>query len=186
MFDIFLPFIDKQHQVSLDQEIIYFRNEVKSLEDSVRTAREQAKAARDQAKEITGFDFSNNQVDEAITEKFNSLPDNMTELDNAIDILRLRCEGIANIDDSVLVEYQRYQQQIGEKTNECRELECELARNENEIQTIKPLWLDALNTLIGQINQNFSQFMAELDYSGEVYLFHGNKEVSLAFIINLI
>lgn len=175
-----MPFfqLDKQNLSAIESEVEYVRNEMKNLEENLRAARDQAKEARDQARTLTGFDFANGQVEDSITEKFNSLPNSMEELENSISIMRLRCEGIANIDDSVLVEYQKYQQEIAEKTNECRELESELAKKQSEIETTKPLWLDALNSLISQINNNFSKFMEHLQYSGEVYLFDGNKEVS--------
>lgn len=158
-------------------EIESIKQELENVRENLSAARNAAKVARESAKEITGMDFTS-EVPEEITNTFNELPDTVSELDHTIDVMRLRCEGVANIDDSVLEEYQEYQRKIAKETADCREAEEKLVNVEREIQTIKPLWLNALNTLIVQINQNFGRFMFHLNYSGEVYLFEGNKEAS--------
>lgn len=168
---------DNQMKATHDMEVESIKQELEHFRENLYTARNAAKEARDSAKEITGMDF-NRDVPEEITNAFNDLPDTVSELDHTIDVMRLRCEGVANIDDSVLEEYQKYQREIAEKTVECRGRELELVNVEREIQNVKPLWLKALNTLIVQINQNFGKFMFHLSYSGEVYLFEGNKEAS--------
>ena len=170
-------FLVEQSYSSLNFEVEGFRKELKNLEDSLRVSRDAAKNARVHARELSGFDFGDSQVPQEVNEKFSELPSTIEKLDNAISILKLRCEGISNIDESVLEEYQNYISEITTKTTERDDLEKELASKENEVQILKPLWFDALNSLIEQINFNFSKFMDHLQYSGEVYLFGGNKEV---------
>lgn len=151
------------------------------MEENLRRSREDAKIARDYARKLSGFDFGTSQIPQDVHEKFLELPESIEDLENAISILKLRCEGIANIDESVLEEYQKYIEEITEKTKECKDLENDLEAKDNEIQTLKPLWLNALNELISKINLNFGKFMEHLQYSGEVYLFGGSKEVKKSF-----
>lgn len=158
------------------------RNELVELEENLQTIRNVAKEYREKAKQLSGFDFSDN-VDTNITERFNNMPSSLSEINDSINMLKLRCEGIANIDESILEEYQKYQNEITEKTSFCRQLENQLELKDGEINTIKPNWLDSLNGLINKINTNYSKFMDYLHFSGEVYLFTGNKEVGFICLL---
>lgn len=148
-------------------------DQLKEMNVEVRKARDIAKAAFEEAKIAVGSEFT-----EEVQEKMSTLPGTFEEIESAIAVLRLRCQGIANIDDSVLEQYHKYQKDITEKNSELAKLEEEAKKVDDEIQAVRPIWVNSLKQLIGQIDKNFGNFMTMMKYSGEVYLYEGEKEVS--------
>lgn len=156
----------------MEAELKVLENQLKELSLEVKKARDIAKVALDKAKIAVG-----GEVSTEVHEKLNTLPNDFGELENAMSVLRLRCQGIANIDDSVLEQYQKYQKDITEKNSELAQLEGEAKKVDDEIQIVRPIWVNALKQLVGQIDKNFADFMMHMSYGGEVYLYEGEKEV---------
>lgn len=165
---------------TLNVEDLKRRQELKDLDEKLQEIRDIAKEFREKAKRFSGFDF-NDSVDNSIVERFESMPSSLDEIKDSVNMLKLRCEGIVNIDESILEEYQKYQQEITEKTSYSAQLEKELEANDKKINELKAGWIESLNDLILKINNNFGKFMDYLRYSGEVYLYTGSKEVSRIF-----
>ncbi|KAH9416423.1 Structural maintenance of chromosomes protein 5 [Dermatophagoides pteronyssinus] len=161
---------------SSSSELMDLANAVDRLKSEMKESQNQAKEFRKNAIEKSGFDY--NDLDEQIRKRLEELPDTIDEISDAITELKLRCEGIKNVDQSLLETYRSYQKEIQTKSVELEKFEQELQQHKEEIDQLKPVWLNELKTLIAKINENFSKFMDHLNYSGEVYLFTGDKEYS--------
>lgn len=51
--------------------------------------------------------------------------------------------------------------------------------HQDQINTAKKHWLEPLTRLIGQINENFSEYFSSMDCAGEVDLLVPDNKVSL-------
>ncbi|OTF72867.1 SMC protein-like protein, partial [Euroglyphus maynei] len=161
---------------TMDSERIDIFNVFNRLKNKMLELKNEAKEFRTNAIEKSGFDY--NDIDEEILERLKKLPDTLEDISDSITELKLRCEGIKNVDQSLLETYRAYALEIENKGNECEKFEQELIVRKQEIDSLKPVWLTELKSLINKINENFSKFMDYLNYSGEVYLFTGDKEYS--------
>ncbi|KAH7646400.1 Structural maintenance of chromosomes protein 5 [Dermatophagoides farinae] len=150
---------------------------INQLNNNFKELQKTTREFRKYAIEKSGFNF-NEDLDEEIRKKMHDLPEKLDEISDMIDTLKLRCEGIQDVDQSLLEDYKRYQLEIQNKYSECEKYEQQLDCRKQEINSLKPIWLTELKGLIDKINENFTKFMDHLNYSGEVYLFTGDKEYS--------
>lgn len=173
-----MPFFTVTSQkTELDEEIKYLGGQVNELVVEYKKLREGVVEALHTAKTVIGEEINDPERSVEIHAKLETLPTDDEEIENLMSMLRLRCQGIANVDESILEEYQKCQREIDLKTQELNELETEAKNVEKEIETIKPRWVNTLKELIGQIDRNFGDFMMKMHYSGEVYLFEADKKV---------
>lgn len=163
-------------KAELEEETKYLQSQLLELSAEVKKVRDAVKKANEEVTAACGADVTDPVKGPDILEKFATLPNDEEEIENVESVLRLRCQGIANIDESILEEYQKYQRDIAIKNEELAKLEADAANVEKEIQTIRPRWVNALKELIGKIDNNFGEFMQTMQYSGEVYLYEGEKE----------
>ncbi|KPM00425.1 SMC protein-like protein [Sarcoptes scabiei] len=147
---------------------------LKELNEKLNEVKQEARLYREKAKKESGFDY-NSDSESQIIEKFNALPATIDEIANQISVNKMRCAGIKNVDADLLVKYQKFQEEIKEKTAICDRLESELNAKKSEINSLRSVWLNSLEEFIEKINMNFKNFMEYLKYSGEVYL-SGDKE----------
>lgn len=146
------------------------------MNGEVKKVRDTTKVALDEARIALGLK-PNEQISEAVERKLDGLPGDFDLIENAMSVVRLRCEGIANVDESVLEQYRKYQREITEKNKELAQLEAEAKTVNDEIKRVQSVWVNALKSLIRKIDKNFGEYMANMNYSGEVYLYEGEKEV---------
>lgn len=173
---------DTSQKAELEEETKYLQSQLLELSAEVKKVRDAVKKANEEVTAACGADVTDPVKGPDILEKFATLPNDEEEIENVESVLRLRCQGIANIDESILEEYQKYQRDIAIKNEELAKLEADAANVEKEIQTIRPRWVNALKELIGKIDNNFGEFMQTMQYSGEVYLYEGEKEVCLLLL----
>lgn len=148
------------------------------MKQNAELAKRKVDRLKEEAVQACGFDLDRT-TDPEIVNKFDQLPSELVEIDESIIQLQLRCEAMGDLDESLMRTYEKYQDEIAEFQKACKRTETELANVDQEIAVIKPQWLESLNKMIDNINENYSTFMAHLQYSGEVYLFTGANEVSL-------
>lgn len=174
-----MPILDERILSTKTSEEKEKKEDLKRIDEKTRQLRDLAKKCREKAVESSGFDFQHLPPD--IEEKMNQLPNSLSEIIEAINLLKLKCEGIRNVDETILEDYQKYQREIQEKHALSLELEQRLSQREQEIQELQPVWLGSLRSLIDRINQNFSEFMGYLKFRGEVYLFAANEVIFNSF-----
>lgn len=166
-------YLDERHLSTYTSEERERKEELKQMDENTRKLREDAKKYREKAVNESGFDYQNLQPE--IEEKMNELPSSLSEISEAINLLKLKCEGIRNVDETILEEYQKYQREIEERRVLGVSLGQRLEEREKQIQHLQPIWLQALRSLVDKINENFSSFMRYLKFCGEVYLYIANE-----------
>lgn len=174
----FFQSLDEQQHSALVSEETNKKNELQEMNRIFLNAKDVAKEFRERAKEKSGFNFDEH-TDPKIKETFDELPGNLEDVNIAISRLKMSCQGIKNVDEDLLNKYRNYQLEIEEKEAQCLQLEEEHENKKNEIDALRPIWIEELNKVINKINENFSSFMGYLNFCGEVYLYEGNNEVNL-------
>ncbi|XP_068603911.1 structural maintenance of chromosomes protein 5-like [Brachionichthys hirsutus] len=120
------------------------------------------------------------QPDESFPEDlrnaFNKLPDTLDEIDAMLNEERSRAECITGLNENVVEEYNRREQEIKHLEEELEEKNNTLNAYRQNISEAKERWLNPLRQLVEQINDRFSDFFRSMQCVGEVDLHSESEE----------
>ncbi|XP_014296663.2 structural maintenance of chromosomes protein 5 [Microplitis demolitor] len=107
---------------------------------------------------------------QSLHKAFKKLPSNLSDIEKAIQASNAKLYCLANNDngEQILREYDRLKQDIDRLNNETQELNDKLKINQDQITKIHDDWLPLINTLVEQIDKNFSTYFASVGCVGEV------------------
>ena len=145
------------------------RSELDRLTQELNELKHEAKDLRNKARDLSGFDV--NDCTEEIRTKFDSLPNDLDEIDNQIGTLRLRMDSIFDADETVRDTFNARKKNIERRRKDLETRKKDMASKVGKLEELKGRWLPALEELISKINDSFSAFMAKIDCAGEVALY---------------
>ncbi|XP_070695461.1 structural maintenance of chromosomes protein 5 [Pempheris klunzingeri] len=120
------------------------------------------------------------QPDESLPEDlrnaFSKLPDTLDEIDAMLNEERSRAECFTGLNESVVDEYNRREQEIKHLEKELEKESNTLNAYRQNISEAKERWLNPLKQLVEQINSRFSDFFRSMQCAGEVDLHSENEE----------
>lgn len=116
---------------------------------------------------------------------FNSLSNDLAELQDHMVLLRTQVECMNQDDESLYMQYENRRKLIMElkeallshrdrRSNVCREME-----------TLRNQWLPAVQAMVTEVNSNFQRFMALIDVVGEVELISNAENAFSQFGIGI-
>ena len=108
-----------------------------------------------------------NGEDLPLKQQLNDLPDNMTELDEAIDDTQ---DKISSIHDNpeVMRRYERQKQELEAVQEELENLNESKERRRKDLKEKRAPWENALENIVKKVNVLFSEYMKELGCAGKV------------------
>nr|XP_020475714.1 structural maintenance of chromosomes protein 5 [Monopterus albus] len=152
-----------------------FDKKLSCLEQRKTQLTEKCKELMKSAKSICRIQ-SDEPLPEGLQTAFSKLPDTLDEIDAMLNEERSRAECFTGLNENVVVEYNRREQEI-------KNLEKELEAKNNALNTYrqnmseaKERWLNPLKQLVEQINVKFSDFFRSMQCAGEVDLHSENEE----------
>ncbi|CAL8368433.1 unnamed protein product [Lota lota] len=155
--------------------------ELRTLEDAVTRLdtkkiqlHEKCKGLMKSARHICNMDPAG-VVPAELKAAFSKLPDSLDELDALLNEERSRAECFTGLSENVVEEYNRREEEIQNLEKELDDQSKALNAYRLNISEAKERWLNPLRTLIGQINEKFSDFFRSMQCVGEVDL-HSEKE----------
>lgn len=107
---------------------------------------------------------------------FSKLPDTLDEIDARLNEERARTECFSGLNENVVEEYNRREQEIKHLEKELEEKSNNLTAYRQKITEAKERWLNPLKQLVEQINNKFSDFFRSMQCAGEVDLHTENEE----------
>ncbi|KAA8591130.1 hypothetical protein FQN60_002073 [Etheostoma spectabile] len=120
------------------------------------------------------------QPDESLPEDlrnaFSKLPDTLDEIDTMLNEERARAECFTGLNERVVEEYNKREQEIKHLEKELEDRSNALNAYRQNISEAKERWLNPLKQLVEQINGKFSDFFRSMQCAGEVDLHSENEE----------
>uniref|UniRef100_A0AAQ4S892 Structural maintenance of chromosomes protein 5 n=1 Tax=Gasterosteus aculeatus aculeatus TaxID=481459 RepID=A0AAQ4S892_GASAC len=107
---------------------------------------------------------------------FSKLPDTLDEIDAMLNEERSRAECFTGLNENVVDEYNKREQEIKHLEKELEDESSALNTYRQNISEAKERWLNPLKQLVEQINDKFSDFFRSMQCAGEVDLHSENEE----------
>lgn len=142
---------------------------VEDVKASMETAAKKYRVRLIEAKKLTNG-LKPTDPNFPYTQQFADLPDDVEELKDVINDTSARLECLGENDKNVTEEYERRNAQIEVLEKNIEETK---SGEENLMQQIEALyneWIPEINRIVEVLNLNFSNFMKNMDYVGEVLL----------------
>ncbi|XP_055065038.2 structural maintenance of chromosomes protein 5 [Misgurnus anguillicaudatus] len=128
------------------------------------------------ARGICNMTSGQTAVPEELHTAFGQLPDTLDEIDAMLNEERTRAECFTGLNENVVDEYNRREQEINTMEKELDDKTNELNNYRQSIAEAKENWLNPLKVLVDQINERFSDFFRSMQCAGEVDLHSENDE----------
>nr|XP_040049541.1 structural maintenance of chromosomes protein 5 [Gasterosteus aculeatus aculeatus] len=113
---------------------------------------------------------------EDLRNAFSKLPDTLDEIDAMLNEERSRAECFTGLNENVVDEYNKREQEIKHLEKELEDESSALNTYRQNISEAKERWLNPLKQLVEQINDKFSDFFRSMQCAGEVDLHSENEE----------
>ncbi|XP_055857163.1 structural maintenance of chromosomes protein 5 [Episyrphus balteatus] len=104
------------------------------------------------------------------TQQFTELPDDIDGLKDVINDTSARLECLGETDRNVTEEYERRNSQIEALTRTIEEAKSGDENLMHQIESVYNEWIPEINHIIEVLNENFGNFMKNMDYVGEILL----------------
>ncbi|KAM9785513.1 structural maintenance of chromosomes protein 5, partial [Neosynchiropus ocellatus] len=145
------------------------------LENQKMELREQSKILLARAKSVCHM--SNQEpFPEELRSAFAKLPNTLDGIEANLNEERARAECFAGLNENVIEEFNRRDQEIKLLEEEVHEKSASLTAYKENISQVKDHWLIPLKQLIEQVNNKFSLFFRSMQCVGEVDLHSDNEE----------
>lgn len=128
------------------------------------------------ARGICNMTSGQTAVPEELHTAFGQLPDTLDEIDAMLNEERTRAECFTGLNENVVDEYNRREQEIITMEKELDDKTNDLNNYRQSIAEAKENWLNPLKLLVDQINERFSDFFRSMQCAGEVDLHSENDE----------
>ncbi|KAK5863491.1 hypothetical protein PBY51_000519 [Eleginops maclovinus] len=136
---------------------------------------EQCKGLMKRAKMICRMQHDES-LPEELREAFSKLPDTLDDIDTMLNEERSRADCFTGLNENVVDEYNRREQEIKRLEKELEENSNALNSYRQNISEAKERWLNPLKQLVELINERFSDFFRSMQCAGEVDLHSENEE----------
>ncbi|KAM3617031.1 uncharacterized protein V6R79_001296 [Siganus canaliculatus] len=107
---------------------------------------------------------------------FSKLPNTLDEIDAMLNEERTRAECFTGLNENIVDEYNRREQEIKHLEKELEDKNDALNTYRQNITEAKERWLNPLKQLVEQINRKFSDFFRSMQCAGEVDLHSESEE----------
>ncbi|KAK2851334.1 hypothetical protein Q5P01_007610 [Channa striata] len=147
---------------------------VNKLEQKKKQLFDRCRGLLKRAKSICGM--PDESLSEDLRNAFSKLPDTLDEIDAMLNEERSRADCFTGLNESVVEEYNRREQEIKHLEKELEDKSNALNVYRQNISEAKERWLNPLKQLVEQINAKFSDFFRSMQCAGEVDLYSENEE----------
>ncbi|KAL5289103.1 SMC5 family protein [Megaselia abdita] len=113
-----------------------------------------------------------NQQDFPYKEQFNSIPDNLQELNDQINDFQARVECMTSENTNVIDEFEQRQREIERLESVIMEDAQSTSVTQKKISVLHEKWYPKIKETVEEINKYFGEFMRSMQYAGEVQLIH--------------
>ncbi|XP_055908199.1 structural maintenance of chromosomes protein 5 [Eupeodes corollae] len=151
------------------EQLVKAKKLVENIKASMETAGKKYRLRLVEAKNLTNG-LKPTDPNFPYTMQFSELPDDLESLKDVINDTSARLECLGENDKNVTEEYERRIEQIEALSLAIEEAKSGDANLQEQMEAIYSEWITEINRIVEVLNKNFSNFMKNMDYVGEVLL----------------
>ncbi|GAB0099573.1 Structural maintenance of chromosomes protein 5 [Sergentomyia squamirostris] len=140
-----------------------------TIRDRLEMTKKRIQTKKSEIKSILEEVFAS-APDYANHEDYKSLPAGAEELDEVINGLQAQVDCMEGHNEAIVREYEERQRKIESLLEKISSRTEDQQKINREIEELHERWFPKINRIVDIINEKFSQFMASMDYAGEVAL----------------
>lgn len=160
------------------------KEQIKQLEDNKKSAEREARVAKEKldellktARSLSTFNVRRmRDLPDAIKAVFETMPENLGEIEDAINSAHARVQLMASADEQVVFDYEHRLRRIEELTAKINSINTEATKLKNQMDELREEFVSSIQALVAQINTSFGHFYATMNCAGEVGLYTGEGD----------
>eukprot|EP00551_Chaetoceros_affinis_P006129 CAMPEP_0203670242 /NCGR_PEP_ID=MMETSP0090-20130426/6384_1 /ASSEMBLY_ACC=CAM_ASM_001088 /TAXON_ID=426623 /ORGANISM="Chaetoceros affinis, Strain CCMP159" /LENGTH=1165 /DNA_ID=CAMNT_0050535065 /DNA_START=104 /DNA_END=3601 /DNA_ORIENTATION=+ len=160
-------------KVEAEMQFRQIEGEYARISEDYNRKRHELQQIKEEAQRIAPITDENGN-DLPLKEELSKLPENLTELEEAMDDTREKINSIVD-NPEVMRRYEQQKRQLEDMKDQLENLNENKAEKKNALKQKRRPWENALQNIVEKVSNLFSGYMEELGCAGEVQLAKGDE-----------